>query len=429
MVTHKDLPTGSRQWASSVDKVADKVSHLEAIVQRVTKDLRLDYSDPTRQYNKGNVPSVQKPVQMKMSSMHDIEVPNVQDGDVLTWDGLKGRWVAGRYDGPAKPTDHGQGRGVHPDDPLDPDEPDVPDEPTPDPNLALADTFSEQDTRKNLSDDTDLRATQTGFRTYPTFTIAEVQYGGQPVMSSGITMGENGQFTITDAGASGGFNAVETPWDKDQWTRPWYKMSASAPVSVYTYIKHVDGGNTTYSNAARFVELTSTPQIVGDIGDFYGPQGDPTLPGQAYMGIFFQAGSPSSVVTIERAGLYPEGVPEYQVMFDGDTPDNPPLFYSWDAGSNASTSTFISADRIKAPSTVRAGNLMQILGEGFPPNGPVWVGTYASWSPEYETVADGNGAFEFHYPVPEGTPASSDTVFAYGDAYGWGEVDYTITAS
>lgn len=461
MVTHKDMPTGSRQWAGSVDKVVDKVSQLEAIVQRVTKDLRLDFSDPNRQYNSGSVPSVQKPVQMKMSSMHDIEVPNVQDGDVLTWDGLKGRWVAGRYDGPAKPTDHGQGRGVHPDDPIDPDEPDepdVPDEPEPEPNLVLANTFSEQYTWHNMFDDPDFSSTQTGLRSHPnysrpmTYSLDEnasytddtiLTAGGQStfsVTSTGeVTHGYCGLIAdwimVTDEDraankyeksylpyimveTSTGANDLANGWESDLWVR-----------QIVTYYN--SAGEVTYSRPGRFEPLVvGQPKIVG-LPDFYGVQGSAAVPAvRAELMLDVQTWAPwtkNQQFTITHGIL--GSPPEDEVLFDGDTPDNPPLYYDWEGTPGSSTSIAVSRDQIKAPNVVIPGNLHQVIGHDFPPSGPVWIGI--SNGNEIETVADANGSFEYHFPVPEGytTTYTNPSIYAYGNEYGWGEVYFTVQGS
>lgn len=90
--THKDLPPGAQQWAREMSTAAEKVKHLEAVVQRLSQDLGVTYNTPERPG--GPVPSVENPIKLKLSALQDLGVHNVQDGNVLTWDVSLGKWVA-----------------------------------------------------------------------------------------------------------------------------------------------------------------------------------------------------------------------------------------------------------------------------------------------------------------------------------------------
>ena len=109
MSTHKDLPTGSGKWAADIDAQLRKLQEIEAVARRLCNDFGIDYANPQRGINTGPTPSAQNPVQLKLPSLRDLDIRDAQDGDLLTFDGTRGVWVARRHDTVQLPKEFPQG--------------------------------------------------------------------------------------------------------------------------------------------------------------------------------------------------------------------------------------------------------------------------------------------------------------------------------
>jgi len=96
--THKDLPPSSQQWGRNVDEALAKLAAIEAVARRICADFGIDFADPAKGLNQGATPSVQNPVQLKLPSLKDLDIRDAVDGDLLTFDGKRGVWVARRHD-------------------------------------------------------------------------------------------------------------------------------------------------------------------------------------------------------------------------------------------------------------------------------------------------------------------------------------------
>lgn len=93
MKSHKDLPSGSQEWARQVDAFEARIAHLEEMVKRLSSNANIDYGKPERGVNAGSVPSVQNPVRQKLSSLADVGTYNVAEGQVLTWSQQDQKWI------------------------------------------------------------------------------------------------------------------------------------------------------------------------------------------------------------------------------------------------------------------------------------------------------------------------------------------------
>lgn len=96
MTLPKDLPPGAQAWAREMERKAESVKHLEAVVQNLTNLLGLDYRNPTRGISPSSAPSVQNPLTLKLNSLNDMDVRGAQDGDFIMWSSVKNKWVTGR---------------------------------------------------------------------------------------------------------------------------------------------------------------------------------------------------------------------------------------------------------------------------------------------------------------------------------------------
>jgi hypothetical protein len=92
------LPASSQQWGRNVDDALAKLAVIEAVARRICADFGIDFSDPTKGLNQGDAPSIQNPVQLKLPSLKDLDIRDAVDGDLLTFDGKRGVWVARRHD-------------------------------------------------------------------------------------------------------------------------------------------------------------------------------------------------------------------------------------------------------------------------------------------------------------------------------------------
>lgn len=411
MVRHKDLPVGSRQWANALDDALDKVTHLESVVQRVTKDLKLDYSDPLRQYNVNGVPSVSNPVQMKMSSMHDIEVPNVQDGDVLTWDGLKGRWVAGRYEGPAKPTNYGQNSGVHPDDPIEIVEPE------PEPGATVDLWYSYQIINRHPDPKT-VGGTDAWFSENIAGYSADGWSSATFSKDSATGDGIGGSVRIEVTGANPNYSTGEpknmtvaylpvSPNPVGQSTRLGMRLMAQGgewhPNGSWSGSVHgYDKTNGTYVKGQTLVQPRRgggagagvweycfdsdwSYNMSEDLNWYIAIQLHNILEGQTV------------VVHADDFWLATANPPTFEYHFYGDTPDDDRYNYSWSGSANSSPSIGDYKRSIGTPTTVVIGSDMPVHGRGFGAGESVTVehtGNSLSTADTVTVVADELGTFQ-----------------------------------
>jgi hypothetical protein len=103
------LPPGALDLARQLEEAVAKLREIEAITRRMCADFGLNFSDPSRGLDVRTTPAVTNPVQLKLPSLQDLDIRDAQDGDLLTFDGTRGKWVARRHDTVQLPKEFPQG--------------------------------------------------------------------------------------------------------------------------------------------------------------------------------------------------------------------------------------------------------------------------------------------------------------------------------
>jgi hypothetical protein len=90
---HKDLPGGSQAWAAEVDALLEENKQLREVVRQLCANAGIDFANPKRGINTGDIPSVKNPVGQKLSSLADVRTYDVLDGQYLSWSQQGQRWL------------------------------------------------------------------------------------------------------------------------------------------------------------------------------------------------------------------------------------------------------------------------------------------------------------------------------------------------
>lgn len=428
--THKDLPGGSQSWAEDVTGYRARIDELEAIVRRMANDFGLDYSNPTRGLNTGNTPSVQKNVELKLPSLKDLEIRDAQDGDLLTFDGKRGVWVARRHNTVQLPKVFPQG---------DPASyyvaPIVP----PANSIVLADTWSNTFTGRNLFTDPDLNSSVTGM-VGQSWTIAAGETG---IPSYDITSITNASghtevainFTSADSTGQNYIELDNLPPDVRLFTGIATLRDLVVPAgadqptllpSVAAQLTWFDASDQAVEQRQyKYTDLSQTSldwvQFTTQPTDAFNTGGVAVrarlkivlvMPWRGGSGTFLL----DNLFLTNASPVFHNASSYSDYFFSGNSASTTEVAFSWDGAASASTSTARTLQRLKIPAQIPRSSTFQVLGEGFLPADTVTVefyqgNTYLS----QQLTASTTGTFETTFTSSD-DPATSGSMDAYAQS-------------
>lgn len=416
MKSHKDLPSGSQSWAGDVSGELARLDELEAIVRRLANDFGLDYANPQRGLNTTGVPSVANPVMLKLPSLKDLDIRDAQDGDLLTFDGKRGVWVARRHDTVVLPKEFPQG---------DPD------------SYYIPPTEEEPPTGGGVWSST---TAYTNYITDPSFesgvgvTSWEInaddwQNGATNVAKSieSVGGGRRGSscMKVTLGATSNGTDPA--PYSYSNWislTLPEGSNYLFMPISVkvdplpagwvidaYAHILIVNASGTVISN-------TSTSQTLGPLFDWewhdftINDGGGVAVPPGGSKKLLLRFGGNFEGEALNDAAAYVDcfGRSQLSTYFDGDSVPLNDLNFSWSGTPHNSTSVATVTQQIQVPETITLGVPFIVNGRGWTPGVEVYV--YENeWSAAEATVTtDSAGNFSATLTIPANTDPATGPV-------------------
>lgn len=422
MSNHKDLPPGSGKWAGDIDAAMANLQAIEAVARRLCNDFGIDFANPTRGLNAGSVPSVANPVQLKLPSLQDLDIRDAVDGDLLTFDGSRGVWVARRHDTVVLPK-------VFPDG--DPDSYYV--APIPDP-LPPSDNWTPTTVFTNYITNPSFESGVGGWQKINDF----VYYNG--TSTSEI---ENCLASITPYSSGGlyGGNSMKVVLGDTQadYFLKMNFLSYNIPVADLN-------GDLGYKSGLISAKLLTPPSpdinSVNMLVELYALDASGT--------VIWGANSPDQIpvdasgwsTLYINGGAVPDGAASMKVLvrfggnnmpyingmellvdgfiysesdkyFDGDSTGGE-YTYSWTGTPHASTSIKSSSKQITAPLSITLGEPFLVMGRGFPPGAT--VDAYeADWYSVNSTVtADASGNFSAILTVPVNTDPNAGPVAGPG---------------
>lgn len=459
MSTFKDLPPGSREWAHEVNKALEELTHLTKVVRKAADDLGINYADPTIVRSDSSVPSAQKSVQLKLPSLKDLEIRDAVDGDVLTFDGLRGVWTARQHDTIIMPKEFELGDPLSyyedtevtpdPDDPGDED----PDEPPAEDPITLADKSATNSLKYNEFTNPSFEngtATWSAPSTDPFYYTHAEGVFGSPDYTETVVEGTPHQNQI------GGISAVSgdsREGSKAMRITLGYAPGDAAPETgdpvnlvlfnnlpdvrnVLLYFKIPASGQSTpvvarveshafseQNGAARKVLKTvSTTVEAGDWAPVYLYMPEGTQNTSVRLALYFGS------ISTDRSGLEilmdtTLASSNTATYFDGDSAAVEGYSTAWEGAPHASRSVMTMGRQLKAPSTITLGKPFYVEGSGYGPGEAVTVMEY-QWGNTYtEVTADAAGQFKIVMTIPANTDPDAGPIagpgggiFVYGDA-------------
>lgn len=399
--THKDLPGGSQSWAEDVTGYRARIDELEAIVRRMANDFGLDYSNPTRGLNTGNTPSVQKNVELKLPSLKDLEIRDAQDGDLLTFDGKRGVWVARRHNTVQLPKVFPQG---------DPASYYVPAVPTP-----VAGVWSSTTAYTNYMVNPSFESGTAGWRIAndwynSDFTNVAKAIDWVPIGASGshslmVTLGASSN----NGAGYNGVNYISFPNlpDGADWLNMQVKLRMDLPndygLQCYAEVYVLDATGTVVAGgndpdtSQQLGDAWKTLTISDTVFSGYGTGYSKTL--------LLRFGGNWEGAAIDNAKVYVDCVlrSTSQTYFDGDGGSDTSLSYSWSGTPHNSPSIATSTRQINVPEIITLGQAFTVTGRGFPAGASVDV--YESyWYAANSTVTvAADGTFTTTLTIPANT--------------------------
>lgn len=413
MTTHKDLPPSSRKWAEEVDADRDRINELEAIVRRMASNLAVDYSNPQAGISAGSVPSVQNPMMLKLPSLQDLDIRDAQDGDLLTFDGKRGVWVARAHVAVMLPKTFPAG---------DPASYYVPT-----PSLTLADTWSPLPTYSNTvinpSFETGThdwaRVPYTGIEDPASVSLALSTVAGGVSGSEALQIDFNGTYTMSG------------PSDFRNWSVGIPVPVDTAYMSMQIKIAEHSGWRwgILYNTPSGYVVSETTGSIYAPLDTWfkvvqtqYGGAPAGATAAWVFIGGYSIPDTPRTLLidsVLANSGAYPPG------YFDGST-TSADAACAWLGAAHASASTATQIRKIKVPATFPVGVPIQVMGAGFVPGEAVSIGDY--WGNTASATADSSGNFTVSMPIDPATWVGASSITATGSFTWFPSINVTITA-
>jgi hypothetical protein len=407
------LPPGALEIARQLEEGMAKLREIEAIARRMCADFGLDFSDPSRGLNTGNTPSIQNPVQLKLPSLQDLDIRDAQDGDLLTFDGTRGKWVARRHDTVQLPKEFPLG---------DPDSYYVePEEEEPD-NGGI---WSSTTAYTNYILDPSFETGMTGWF-IPTYAYAP----GQPFSVAKSVSHAPG------AGIGGG-DAIKIitsgTMDMMGMNYAFYELP-STPRNGWMTVKvrcdtPLDSQHEVYASVINYTadgtyldETNITSAYVGMTQGwrqmFLGtPWQDAFNPPGVRRYLNIRIGSNYDQPWLENAEIFVDQVSLADTVnyFDGGTTDTTEYTYSWTGEENNSLSIATVLQQIQVPETITLGEPFTVNGRGWAPG--VEVDVYeADWYAANSIVTtDAEGSFSTTLTIPANTDPDLGPVAGPGE--------------
>ena len=384
------LPAGANQWARDVESAMATLGQLQEIARRICTDFGLDIANPTRGLNAGSVPSVQNPVQLKLPSLQDLDIRDAQDGDLLTFDGATGNWVARRHNVVQLPKQVLTG---------DPDsyyvEP--PDEEPPTDGDWFAPLF---DTNHVL--DPSFEQGMSGW-TMPAFSGSAYNAAKSLSYAPGAGIDGGSAIKIVTAGdvASDQLNYAfyELP---NTLTPGQVSVSVRSDTSADAYASIVNYDST----GAPLLESGVSTLVVGaEHGwqsviisppwqEFANPEGVKRYLLIRIGGNYTQTYLEDAEFFVDHVSLSAKGT-----YFDGGTAADDQFTYGWEGTPNASRSVKTPVKELQMPTTITLGQEFTIKGRNFPASTEISIRD--DWFSAFVTVTtDSTGTFETTLTVP-----------------------------
>ena len=405
MSTHKDLPTGSGKWAADIDAQLRKLQEIEAVARRLCNDFGIDYANPQRGINTGPTPSAQNPVQLKLPSLRDLDIRDAQDGDLLTFDGTRGVWVARRHDTVQLPKEFPQG------------DPDSYYTPVPVPSV------------EGIWSDT---LVQTNYITNPSFEngaagwVIRNDYAGANVGEDGSTdVYSNKASTITTVpGGRYGQRAMSvtlhnTPGVLElnyisfdnlpllpEYTNFGISVgpgSADLYVGVYGEVYLMDAGDNVLAGANSPAQAQLSPTNDPWQTVYLGGLDPSYFPGADHFKVLIRFGG-NLESTLEGKQVLLDGFIRSSSWdyFDGDTTGGE-FISAWTGTPHDSTSTQSTAKQINAPAVITLGEPFTVLGRGFTPGTTVET-SEGDWGDASSlAVVEADGTYTTTLTIPANT--------------------------
>lgn len=424
--SHKDLPTGSRGWASSVDSAMQEVERLRLIVQRMATDFGLDYSNPDRGRNLGNMPNVENPVQLKLPSLKDLDIRDAQDGDLLTFDGKRGVWVARRHDTVQLPKvfERGDPASYYP-------------------AYILADTWSVPKTRTNFVSDPRFNMGIGGWAWREEFNNSQTSALVSRLSSGGRTGGgamevvfrNDGQIHggTTSTGAQGSWVAIQHygwPTTNLHTQEVWIKTDQTGVgITVSTAFKNSNGGLDWQSDGVRVLQPGEWTRFIHPVW----ANGIEYQYNQTSISVSVLAVGDSATIVVDDHMLTDGRLQNRDTanlgFFTGSSPDNANWTFDWEGGVDQSASTATSVRRFACPSIAPQGSTIQVVGASYLAGEMVKIGVGSRVLGEVYVNQD--GTFDTLVGVPADAWVGTDSFWADSQTPGAvspNYIQFTVTA-
>jgi hypothetical protein len=423
MTSSRGLPPGAQPWGRDVEAALARLKEIEEIARRICNDFGLDFSNPARGLSTGATPGVENPVQLKLPSLNDLDIRDAQDGDLLTFDGRRGKWVARRHDTVQLPKPVPVG---------DPDSYYVP-EPDPEPPVAGR-VWSEQYVGKNFLTDPSFELAGSN-----NWEVTSPEMWGDPT-SGVVVMDTEFSFISVSQTGSSALHVTATWLDPtgmgSGFSGTLYALTPELPLETTyfgAYMRAVEPTDEIAGMTAGLMVFDAAGQVVNtvpsesltdtnpyfyarDSVDVWTYRG--TNPAWTYTGVPIpEGGSIRGYVHLDNMPPHQERQfyvdtaiasngqpPTRHLPFNGNTPNGNSILYSWDGAPNASTSTALQLRRIEVPQIITLGEEFTVNGEGYMPDEQayIYITTANGWG-EWQSlsaVAGSDGKFTCTATIP-----------------------------
>lgn len=395
------LPPGALEMARHLEEGMAKLKEIEAIARRICADFGLNFSDPSRGLEARVTPSVQNPVQLKLPSLQDLDIRDAQDGDLLTFDGARGKWVARRHDTVQLPKEFPQG---------DPDSYYVePVEEEPETGM-----WSSTAAHTNYILDPSFETGATGwfipdgqYAPGQSFSVAKsVSHAPGAGIGGGdaIKIITSGTVDIMELNYAF-YELPSTPRNAFMTVQVRCDTPLDSTHEVYASIINydADGNYLDETNiTSTYVGMTQgwRKMYVGAT-----PWQDAFNPPGVRRYLMIRIGSNYNQPWLENAEIYVDQVSlsDTQEYFDGDTTDTPEYAYVWSGEPNNSTSIATVLQQIQVPETITLGEPFTVNGRGWLPGATVDVYEEDWYAANSLATVEPDGTFTTTLTLPANT--------------------------
>lgn len=408
MTSSRGLPPGAQPWGRDVEAALARLKEIEDIARRICNDFGLDFSNPDRGLSTGATPGVDNPVQLKLPSLNDLDIRDAQDGDLLTFDGRRGKWVARRHDTVQlpKPVPVGDPASYYTE-PVDEPEPPADGEwfaPLLDTNYILDPSFETGNMSGWFIPDFAYAPGQ------PSSVAKSVSYAN----GAGIGGGSAIKIVTTGTVDTMEMNYVFYELPPEPLGQLNVSVRCDTPVdathTVYASVINYDAdGNYLdegYISQATVGMTRGWQNMVVDIPwqPAFNPVGVQRFLDIRIGGNYNQPWLENAEILVDHVSITANGT-----YFDGSLPTDSQFTYAWEGTPNASRSTKTSVRELQMPTTITLGEEFTVKGRYYPP-GVVLNVRDDWWINNVEVTTDASGTFEAALTVPANTDPDNGPV-------------------